>query len=324
MSKMKKENENISWSLLAKDVSGELSAQEHLQLQKELAENPDIEKQVKKLWGDAHYAQELRTIDTENAWFSVRNKMNQGGKYRKFKFIASIAALFIVILASALFINIYTNQGQTVISTSEAVEEVNLPDGSIAVLNYGSKLSFPKDFTGETRAVKLSGEAYFDVVKNDEQPFIIETELLNIRVLGTSFNVKAYKGSGNSEVVVSNGKVKVDAISINENVFLEAGEAASFSMESNTLKTHKVFTSNYKAWKTKEIEFNDTNLKDIVRIIEETYHIEIELDENIASEKQVLNATFSQHSLEHVLGSVCGTFNLYYSIDNNIYYIRAN
>lgn len=105
---MKKENENISWNLLAKDVSGELTDSEHLLLQKELADNPDIEKQVKKLWGDAHYAQALKDIDTNKAWSNVKTQMHAGNNSSVFKRFGAIAAVLAIILASAVFFTLFT------------------------------------------------------------------------------------------------------------------------------------------------------------------------------------------------------------------------
>lgn len=319
---MKKENENISWSLLAKDVSGELTASEHQLLQKELADNPDIEKQVKKLWGDAHYAQALKEIDTNKAWNNVKGQMHTSSKVSVFKRFGAIAAVLAVILASAVFFTLFTEKQNKVISTAETLQQVILPDGTTVDLNHGSTLIFPKKFRGKTRQVKLNGEGFFDVKRNENMPFIIETEQLNIRVLGTSFNVKAYQGDDHSEVIVATGKVSVNARYLEDNIILEAGDAVNYSAKANALETHKVYTGNYKAWKTKELEFNNTKLTEVIKIIEETYHISIHVDSNIVTEDKVLNATFSQYSLDHVLESVCTSFNLQYSKRDSVYLIE--
>ena len=324
MREMKKDNNNISWSLLAKDVSGELSSDEHLLLQKELAKNPDIEKQVKKLWGDARYAQELESIDTNKAWAKVKNEMSSNQSTSRLKIYSSIAAVFALVLASTWFFNIFSDKSTAVISTSHELQQVILPDGSSVDLNHGSTIKFAKNFTGEYRKVKLSGEAFFDVVRNEEKPFVIETEKLNIQVLGTSFNVKAYKGAHSSEVTVSSGKVSVNTLSGAEKVMLEAGDAVNYSTASNSLDIHKVHTANYKAWKTKEIEFDNNSLSEIIVILEDTYHIKIELEQGIVSDNMVLDATFSQHSLEHVLESVCSSLNLDYTITEGVYRIHNN
>ncbi|MBR8535654.1 FecR domain-containing protein [Carboxylicivirga sediminis] len=319
---MNKENENIRWSLLAKDVSGELSTEEHEQLQKELANNQDIEKQVKKLWGDAHYAQALKNVNTNKAWSNVKSQINSNKKSIVFKRYMAIAATLAIIIVSSLFVGIISKQQTTVISTAHTIEKVVLPDGTIVDLNHGSTITFPKKFKGNTRKVQLNGEAFFDVARNESVPFIIETEQVNIRVLGTSFNVKAYGGATNTEVIVTSGKVKVDSKLSSENVILEAGDAVNYSINSNTLEKHKVFTNNYKAWKTKELEFNNTSLSEVIKTIEDSYHISIIVGDSIVTENKVLNATFSKYSLEHVLESVCTSFNLQYSKQGDAYFIE--
>ncbi|MBK3519827.1 FecR family protein [Carboxylicivirga marina] len=319
---MKKENENISWELLAKDVSGELNHQEHLQLQKDLETNPDIEKQVKKLWGDAHYAQALNHIDTNNAWNSVKKEIHTKNTSR-LKIYYSIAAVLLIALATSVFFTLFTNQQETIIITSQNTEQVTLPDGTIVDLNYGSQISYPKNFNSDIREVKLTGEAFFDVARDENKPFVIETAQLKIEVLGTSFNVKAYKGATDSEVIVSSGRVMVDAKLADNNVVLEAGDAVKYSSLSNTLSTHKIHSPNYKAWKTKEIEFNNTQLSDVFTTIEKTYHIKIELDSLVNIDNEKLNATFSQYSLDHVLDAVCATFNLQYSKKADVYLIQT-
>lgn len=319
---MKKENENISWELLAKDVSGELSAEEHLQLQKELAQNPDIEKQVQKLWGDAHYAQALKDIDTNGAWNNVRSQMHNN-KIRHIKWLGAIAAVLLIAMATSVFFGIFSQQQDITITTAQHTQQVILPDGTVVDLNFGSQLTYPESFNSDFRQVKLTGEAFFDVTRNEEQPFIIETEQLSIKVLGTSFNVKAYKNTSDSEVIVSSGKVRVDAKQADYNVVLNAGDAASYSSVSNKLATRKVFTPNYKAWKTKEIEFDNTPLLEVLKTIENSYHIKIELSEALDINNKEFNGTFSKYSLEHVLDAVCTSFNLKYNKQGDVYYISA-
>ena len=84
-----------------------------------------------------------------------------------------------------------------------------LPDGSTVWVNAGSHISFDNDFKGQTREVTLNGEAYFDVVKNPKQPFIVHVSGYDIRVLGTAFNVKSYPGDKTIETTLLRGLVQV-------------------------------------------------------------------------------------------------------------------
>lgn len=322
---MKKDFENISWNLLAKDVSGELTPEEHLALQKELASNPDLENQLRKLWGDARYAQEVQSINTNDAWDSVMAQIanNRASKKHTFQWKYLAAASVAIVLAITLVFSLISDKKSfTKVASTNAVEQVILPDGTVVDLNVGSQLEFPKSFDGETRLVKLQGEAFFDVVRNEEKPFVIETDQLDVRVLGTSFNVKAYKDDVMSEVTVSSGMVRVDAKQGDQKIILEAGDAADFNASAKILEKRSVASTNYKSWKTLEIEFDDTPLNEIIDVIEQTYHVNIQVDASVLTSEKVLKATFSKYSLEHVLESVCSSFNLTYKVEGGVYIIE--
>ncbi|WP_430810210.1 MULTISPECIES: FecR family protein [unclassified Carboxylicivirga] len=319
---MKKNDNNINWHLLAKDVSGELSKAEHEQLQDQLADNPNIEKQMRKLWGDAHYAQALQSIDTNGAWDKVKPQLSSKQPLFRRMTMVSAAAAVIVLLVGTFFFTLYNNRHTMSITTAQATQTITLPDGSKVDLNYGSTLTYPKKFKRTSRIVQLEGEAFFDVTPNPKQPFIIETKQLNIRVLGTSFNVKAYKGANNSEVSVASGTVRVDSRINDDNIILTAGDAVNYSNHSKILTKHKLKSDNYQAWKTQKLEFDNTTLHEVFRTIESSYHITIQLNDGIDADEKLFNGNFSQHSLEHVLQSVCTTFNLEYTKQNKVYYIH--
>ena len=92
---------------------------------------------------------------------------------------------------------------------------VQLTDGTIVNLNYGSRIKYPREFTGNKREIKLIGEAYFDVAHNANKPFIVETGKLNIKVLGTEFNVQAYPGDENVSTTLVKGKVSLEDVDQN-------------------------------------------------------------------------------------------------------------
>jgi transmembrane sensor len=87
---------------------------------------------------------------------------------------------------------------------------VQLSDGTDVNLNYGSKIKYPRNFTGSTREIMLTGEGYFNVVHNPDQPFIVKTGKLNIIALGTEFNVQSYPDSPVISTTLVNGKVAIE------------------------------------------------------------------------------------------------------------------
>ena len=307
-----KRSHSIDWDLIAKDMAGELSQNEHDQLNNELSAENDLLGQLDELWGDAKYAQELKTIDTNKAWSKVQNNIHDKQRYRfmnGWKKGMLVAATVVIALGAYVLIkNLVSNNKFTNVIAQNEITHIQLIDGTKVDLNIGSALKYPNVFDANTRKVELIGEAFFDVTRNAHQPFVIETSNLRIKVLGTSFNVKTNVDNGNEIVTVSSGRVEVWHNA--NHVILEKGEAVDFDAESNELVKSTLVNVNYKAWKTREIKFEDVSLREVIAIIESVYHITIEVDENVEVDSLILNAQFSHDNLEHVMRVVCQTFNL--------------
>lgn len=151
-----------------------------------------------------------------------------------------------------------------------------LADGTQVYLGPGSMLSYPATFSGKTRPVTLQGEAYFEVTKNKEKPFLIYTENLRTQVLGTTFKVSSFKDSP-ILVSVTSGKVKVDRITgeyIQELAILNPGEQVSYSKQSEVLKT-KFNIDEVRNWKQGQLAFDGTPLSELANQIGRWYNVSI-------------------------------------------------
>jgi len=179
------------------------------------------------------------------------------------------------------------------------VELVNLPDGSRVTLNQHASLSYPNQFTSDSREVELSGDAFFDIEKNTQVPFMIKTDKLIIKVLGTSFYVNAKENAPTIAVVVSSGKVLIEA-GKTKNIIIEKGEKGIFDKTTKVLVKTQNTDPNFISWKTMSLVFDDMPLGDVVKKINETYHTNIIFD-NPDPEKCLLSATFENQSLETIL-----------------------
>ena len=143
------------------------------------------------------------------------------------------------------------------IIAGDQVEILYLPDSSLAILNKNSKLTYPKHFDEDNRIVKLEGESFFEVKRDPNHPFYVFTENTKTRVLGTSFNVKAYKNDPNTEVTVTSGKVVffLEGTKKDRLLVLESNDKATFNKkEIKVLKTRNE-NMNYLAW------FNELELE---------------------------------------------------------------
>ena len=161
---------------------------------------------------------------------------------------------------------------------------VKLPDGTIAYLNAGSKLMYPSSFNGNKREVFLIGEGFFDVTHNASKPFIVTTAELEVEVLGTKFNLSAYPSDKTVETVLVEGKVKINETKfslLKNNHILEPNQQAVYYRKSTKTKIRKVDVMNYVTWHEGYLNFNSTDLGNIVKKLERYYNIKIQIKESL-------------------------------------------
>lgn len=153
--------------------------------------------------------------------------------------------------------------------------QVRLADGSHVFLNAASSISFPSSFSGlKNRIVKLKGEAYFEIAKDKEHPFIVQTEKQHIEVLGTHFNVSNYQDDGYVRTTLLEGTVKIHTENASiADVLLKPGQGACYS--GNTLQITEVDVEESVAWKNGEFSFADEDIYGIMRKIARWYDIEV-------------------------------------------------
>lgn len=158
--------------------------------------------------------------------------------------------------------------------------QVTLTDGTKVWLNADSKLSYPSKFTGDTRLVELEGEAYFEVSKSKTgQRFVVKTAQQEIEVLGTHFNVMAYNDEIKVQTTLAEGSVKV--LSAGKELTLSPGEQSIFNGQS--LAKRRVEVDQYLAWIHNEFLFDDTELKDVLKLLGRWYDFETVYEKNISA-----------------------------------------
>jgi len=192
---------------------------------------------------------------------------------------------------------------QTISSRQGMVTQFELADGTKVWLNSGSALQFPTCFTGDQREVKLSGEAFFEVAKNENLPFQVKAKDLNIEVLGTSFNVVSYDDEKQTEVILVEGKVRLSSeIDEEQKVFgtMQPGQRAVYTEDNQKLEAEAVAVEKYIAWRDGNLIFRDDKMDDVAKRLSRWYNVEIVInDPEIKS--YVYKATFRNETLSQVL-----------------------
>ena len=194
-----------------------------------------------------------------------------------------------------------------------------LPDGSVVKLNAASALSYFENTLEGKREVKLAGEAFFEVVEDKNRPFIIQTKDLDVQVLGTSFNVKAFPGEANTQVAVATGKV---AVSVNQQDIapgekeLIPGEMLSFSTETGATVTKGFDWNEHLGWKDNILYFKDKRLESVLTRLSRTYNVNFEVKKNLNMSKKI-TATYKEASLEEILMSLSAAYKFEYEMNTN-------
>ena len=188
---------------------------------------------------------------------------------RTFSAAAAVTLLCLSVWTAYLYMQPVTIQ---TVSTLAETRTVCLPDGSTVTLNHYSSLSYPEKFKSDKREVKLNGEAYFEVNKNKKHPFIVQTETIDVQVLGTHFNVDAYQNNPAVKTTLLTGSVAVSNKSKSVRVILKPNEIAIYNKVEEKL-TRKVLENveDEISWRQGEFIFDDLPLQEIARELSNSF-----------------------------------------------------
>jgi len=362
-----------TWFLIGKKLAGEASAEELNELEGLLRSDPDMHyalQNITDLWNlhapvanDAEDAfdRHLNRLKTAGVNWDQPNETefqpdftNTQKRSRKIVMIMSIAAA-VLMVASIYWYNSVTKRPassrpfvaaeKNIVSTRNGSKStITLPDGSKVWLNAGSVLTYNKDFGGEIREVNLSGEAFFEVMPAlspataQKIPFIIHTQHIDVRVLGTAFNVKAYPSDKQTETSLVHGKVEVlihnrpeQKITLRPN-----DKLVVMNDEGNAPLTGKTGTSHNEpivslskltytpadslvvetAWVENKLIFDNESFEDVATKMERWYNVEITFsDAKIKQER--FTGTFENVTIQQALDYIGVTTPFHYSMQGN-------
>lgn len=160
--------------------------------------------------------------------------------------------------------------------------QLSLPDGSRVWLNSGSSIRFPTAFIGKERIIELKGEAFFDIRENKKMPFIVRTNnSMDIRVLGTQFNVMAYDDEKNINTTLLEGSVQI--LKESGTAFLEPGQAAILNKGTGKIKVAAADIEEAVAWKNGFFIFSNENIESIMRKVSRWYNVEVDYQGNLSN-----------------------------------------
>ncbi|MEQ9443889.1 MAG: DUF4974 domain-containing protein [Cyclobacteriaceae bacterium] len=196
---------------------------------------------------------------------------------------------------------------------------IRLPDGTQVHLNAQSSLSFPEAFIDSTRTVHLQGEAFFEVVENAEQPFIVSASGVNTRALGTSFNVKAYAQEDSIQVVLASGKVGITQTvrPADPAHILMPGEGITVNRKTQSMEKYQADLRQVLAWKNNILLFQHATSSEVFTALERWYGVKITYATAAPAKAWRFTGEFHDESLENVLLSISYVKSFQYTLDHN-------
>jgi len=203
-----------------------------------------------------------------------------------------------------------------------------LSDGTKVCLNAGSKLVFPQKFTGKSRKVFLEGEAYFEVFKNKDIPFIVGTDNVNLTVHGTIFNMRDNGQDNELEVVLVEGSVSLKEKSVmnifSKEITLKPNQKAVYDKtENKTIIESNVDVANYISWKDGLLEFNRESILNVFKRLSRFYNVRFVTESSVELNRKISGKLDLKESLEEVLKVVSDAAPISYRIDKDKVFVNS-
>ena len=335
------------WVLLSKKLSGEASLAELKELEHLVLEHPEWQYAIQNLedfWKQQPAKDDMQAEDAYMLHLHRMNEMNISfenapvemqiitSKNRIRKWYWAAAAVLFFSIGLFTFGTLFNRkEGKTLAILSEINEvstrqgsksKIQLPDGSVVWLNAGSKLTYNKEYGQQIREVSLSGEGYFDVMKNKEKPFIIHTANINIKVLGTVFNVKAYPEDKQTETSLIRGSIEVtiknrpdnkiilipnDKLIVENELFSKIKAAKNDSKYSppafslDKLKYRPLDSAVVETqWIDNKLVFNDESFEELAVRMERWYDVDIDINDILLKQKRI-TGNFEKETIEQAI-----------------------
>lgn len=254
---------------------------------------------------------EIETINSQAAFAQVQKRIqiNKSTLSLLNTFSRIAAILFIPLLLASVWL--FYNQQKTthqqfaiqeITSPPGIRSQVVLPDGSKVWLNAESTIKFQVPFQENSRNIDIVGEAFFDVAKNPDQPFFVQSGKVQVKVLGTRFNYKAFAEDETIEVVLEEGKIALNLQndSKNKETVLRPGDRAVIEKQSSKTIVKNENINKYIAWHTGKLVFDNSPMSEVAQLLERWYGVEV-----MVQDSEIMNyrftTTFENESLFQVI-----------------------
>lgn len=276
-------------TILPKYIQGKTTEEENQLLHQWMQESPENKKRLfveKDIWDSFGFHSNLKKYEVNSELGLLKKRIAPKQNILQLKKYVQIAAILLVAFGlgwASRFVSFTSPENpeatlQEIFVPKGQVNQVFLADGTRIWINSETKLITPSAFAANERIVKLSGEAFFEVAKDQKRPFRVEVNGQQIEVLGTSFNVRAYDSSNEIETTLETGQIQLRIGS--QTTLLKPGEQSVFNKSEKQLVISQVNPETFSSWKDGRYEFHNEDLIEVFKVVERWYDVEITADEN--------------------------------------------
>lgn len=293
----------MNTELLIKYIEGDATDSEKVTITNWLDADPENMKEYLTL-RKLHDITIWQTSPAAKPEQETNNKDYRRSWKRTFTEVMKYAAILIVAIVVSRFVFPELKSVQTVALQSLYVPagqraEITLEDGTKVWLNANTTLTFPNQFSGQTREVSINGEGYFDVVSNKLKPFIVKTDKYNIKVWGTKFNVMAYSGNEKFETALFEGSVEILKSGGSKGTLIQPDQR--IFQEKEQLIIAPITDMNHQLWKEGIISFQDASFTELVNKLQLYFDLKIEVKNNKILNYRCTGKFRTKDGVEHVL-----------------------
>lgn len=319
------------WELIIKEQAGTIDGQERLELNEWKKNHPahfqellDIHQSTSS-WQTPEFSPEQEWDELETM-IKIETTNTIGKSIYLFPWMARVAAAVLIVLGVIYIFNKPADtSGDMVLQnlvTTEATgqKQVTLPDGTTVWINRESELLYPENFTQNTREVYLKGEAFFEVMHDENKPFIVHAGISKSTVIGTSFNLRAYGKEDDIRLTVVSGKVAFTLADDREQVLVTPGNMALLQRNSKKIHNGENTDINFLSWKTNELTFNDCAMHELLATLKRHYGISLEVEYETTNNCH-FTGDFRDTELDNTLQIITRAIGASYKKSGNTYII---
>ena len=326
-----KETEKVPTNLIKQFLLGNLSVSE----EKQLLEWVDRSPENKQLFLQKQQNLRPEVYDATNneiynaQWQLIKQKIESSDQKKPVKprflnlplIIGIAASLFVATIFYVLIESNNKSENSAPLLTVQTVagekSTVTLPDGTTVFLNSETQISYPEHFSEENRTVELEGEAFFDVTHNSAKPFIVNTGDISVRVLGTTFNLRAFANEETVSTTLVEGKVRIEKENKKEQTVLtelKPSERAVFSKNDNKITvSYETNLNKFIGWKEGKLVLDNAPVEVVVKKLEAWFNVKI-IVKGEQLKKTRFTMTFTDETIEEVLKLLALSYPVQYTI----------